>query len=490
MQLALRLENQAQFHPGRYLQGLAAAVAGDGSNVFESSRALAVKKGVVTVPGGEIRARDVFVATHMPFLDRGLLFAKAYPARSYAVAARTDAAAVPREMYINVEQPSRSIRSTPGPDGSRWLIVGGEGHKVGDEPDTRARYAALESFLRERFGGEAEYRWSAHDFVPVDGLPFIGRLRGGPYVATGFAKWGLTKGTLAAEIVTDGILGRKSRWADLYDARRRTLGRPAMRMLADNGRVAAHFVGDRLRRSGDAGVDRLAPGEGRIVRLRGRLTAAYRDDAGRLHTLSPRCTHLGCIVAWNGADRMWECPCHGSCFAGDGTLLEGPATTDPDAPLGLLAALHAQDRRLAGLGAGGGRGADAGRLARDAPLAALLRPVEGGVGALEERVRVVLGAELGDSGRQEELAGVRDRARGDRGLDPAVELLGVGKRRLRQDHRELVAADAAGDVGVADDVADALGDLGEHGVAGEVADAVVDALKSSRSNTTSARRRL
>jgi nitrite reductase/ring-hydroxylating ferredoxin subunit len=235
-------------------------------------------------------------------------------------------------MYINVEEPTRSIRSTPGPDGSRYLILGGEGHRPGDEPDTERRYQALERFLGERFGGEPEHRWSAHDFRPADQLPYVGRLRRRDqqiYVATGFAKWGLTKGTFAAEIIADAILGRTNSWAALYDAGRLNARHSAKAFANENGRVARRFFSDRVRsHDGEAEVGRLDRRAGTIARVEGRLHAIHRDEEGTLHALSPRCTHLGCLVAWNGADRMWECPCHGSCFAGDGTLLEGPATRD------------------------------------------------------------------------------------------------------------------------------------------------------------------
>jgi len=332
---AMRVEGQAQFHPGKYLNGLADRVQGDGSTVFEQTRAIRVRSGetcVVETSSGEIRAQHVILATHLPFLDRGFFFAKAHPEKSYAIAARVKEAAAPRGMYISAERPTRSLRSTPGPEGSRYLIVGGEGHKPGDEPNPERRYEALECFLQERFGDTADHRWSAHDFASLDRLPYIGRVRrreGHVYVATGFAKWGLTKGTFAAQIISDAIVGRPNRYAALYDATRLDVGRSAKRFANENAHVAHHFFGDRIKPRGDgAEIGRLAPGEGTIARFGGRLHAVYRDPEGALHTLSPRCTHLGCLVAWNGADRTWECPCHGSCFAGDGTLLEGPATRD------------------------------------------------------------------------------------------------------------------------------------------------------------------
>jgi nitrite reductase/ring-hydroxylating ferredoxin subunit len=274
----------------------------------------------------------VIVATQLPFLDRGLFFAKAHPTTSYAIAAAVEQSSAPRGMYISVDEPTRSVRSTAGDEGQRILIVGGEGHKPGDEPDTRRRYERLEGFLDERFGATAEYRWSTHDYAPVDKLPYIGRLRRGDeriLVATGFAKWGMTKGTLAASILTDAILGQTNQYAVLYDANRLDLQRAAAAFAKQNAAVAAFFLRDRARpRPGRNEVDSLRPGEGLVARIGGKQYAVSRRDDGELVTLSARCTHLGCIVGWNTADRAWECPCHGSRFAADGTLVQGPATKD------------------------------------------------------------------------------------------------------------------------------------------------------------------
>ena len=331
---AIRIDEQAQFHPCKFTQGLAARIDCDGSQVFEQSPATAVRSGdrrTVVTDGGTVRAEHVVIASHMPFLDRGLLFTKAHPQKSYAVAARIEPANAPNGMYINVEEPTRSLRTSPGPEDSRFLIVGGEAHKPGRDRDTRRRYEALEGFLHEHFGArEVEHRWSTHDFVPVDRLPYIGRLRrfdAQVLTATGFAKWGLTKGVVAAAVLRDAILGGENAWASTYDAQRLRPKAGAKKFLTENGRVAGWFVGDRLRpRAGRDDLTRLAPGEGTVARIGGRHLAVHRDDDGNLAAVSARCTHLGCLVGWNRADRTWECPCHGSRFAADGSLLEGPAT--------------------------------------------------------------------------------------------------------------------------------------------------------------------
>lgn len=333
---AIRVDNQAQFHPWKYLAALAGEIEGDGSHVLELTRARDVRSGSpceVETTSGVVRAVHVVVATQLPFLDRGLYFAKAHPMKSYAIAARVEAERAPAGMYISVDDPIRSIRSASSDGDHRMLIVSGESHKPGDDPDTNGRYAKLEAFMQQRFGvSAAEYHWSTHDYTPVDNLPYIGRLRRGDervYVATGFAKWGFTKGTLAAAIISDAILGRQNEWADLYDSTRVNVRHSAARFAKENAGVGLRFARDRVRpRGGRDEVDRLAPGEGTIARVGVKQYAVHRDDGGELHVLSARCTHLGCIVGWNAADRSWECPCHGSRFAGDGTLVQGPATAD------------------------------------------------------------------------------------------------------------------------------------------------------------------
>jgi glycine/D-amino acid oxidase-like deaminating enzyme/nitrite reductase/ring-hydroxylating ferredoxin subunit len=341
---AVRIDAQAQFHPQKFLQGLAAQIVGDGSHVFEQTRVRDVRSGdhcVVSTDQSEgaLRGCHVVLATHLPFLDRGLFFAKAHPQKSYAVAAQIAQSQAPFGMYISAEQPTRSVRSTPGANGSRFLIIGGEGHKPGRDDDTRRRYKTLETFLNDRFdSGEVVHRWSTHDFVPLDQLPYVGRLRRSDerlLIATGFAKWGLTKGVVAAAIVTDTILGRANPWATVYDAKRLSLKNSAAKFVAENAKVGSWFIGDRVRpRDGPDDINRLEPGEGTVARIGRRHVAAHRSDEGRLHALSARCTHLGCLVGWNQADRTWECPCHGSQFGADGSLLQGPAT-EPLPPVDL-----------------------------------------------------------------------------------------------------------------------------------------------------------
>jgi Rieske Fe-S protein len=273
-----------------------------------------------------VRAEHVVVATQIPFLDRGLYFARTRPERSYAIAVRLRSPA-PEGMFLSTEQPAHTIRAHPV-DGGELLIVGGESHKTGQGGDTAARYRRIEAWARERFDVDtAEYRWSTQDYMPADGLPFIGRLW--PFsdrvlTATGFKKWGLAQAAAAAEVLRDAVLGQHNPLAELYDPNRLNLRAAATGVLKEGLDDGAHLVVDRVFRRARASTA-LRPGEARVVSHRGRQLAVARDDSGRVHAVSARCTHLGCIVAWNSAERSWDCPCHGSRFAVDGSVLQGPA---------------------------------------------------------------------------------------------------------------------------------------------------------------------
>lgn len=326
---AVRLDDQGHFHPRRYCLGLAAAVTEAGGRVFEHTRALALDQddGTVTTDSHPITAEHVVIASHLPFVHAGMYYGRTEPQRSYAAAFRAEAATdAPQGMYLSIDEPRRSVR----PAGDGWIVVGGEGHKVGEDPDTTHRHDALESWTREHFGTGLEYRWSAQDYSSADDLPFMGRLPGTDrcFLATGFAKWGMTNGTVAARIIADLILGRQNAWSATFDSTRVAARQQARQGLKANVEVAKHFVGDRLKNRDAPSADDLAVGSGGIVSRDGETIAAFRDDDGRLHAVSPTCTHMGCQVSFNTAERSWDCPCHGSRFDVDGRLLQGPAVED------------------------------------------------------------------------------------------------------------------------------------------------------------------
>jgi glycine/D-amino acid oxidase-like deaminating enzyme/nitrite reductase/ring-hydroxylating ferredoxin subunit len=325
---AVRFSEQAEFHPLKYLHVLASAAADAGCQVYEGTRVVSIDQGdpceLRTERGATIQADRVIVATHLPILDRGLFFARTHPERSYVLLARIRGD-VPQGMYLSDESPPHSLRSVPTPEGD-LLMVGGESHKAG-QSDARERYAALERWARERFEVESiEHRWATQDHVPADTLPFVGRLW--PFsdrvlTATGLRKWGIAMGTSAAAILADLIGGRENAWASTFSPVRLHPNVGARSFAKENANVAIRFFVDRVTRRGS--VEDISPGEGRVVGSGLEQRACYRDDSGDLQSLSARCTHLGCIVRFNGAERTWDCPCHGSRFAVTGEVIEGPA---------------------------------------------------------------------------------------------------------------------------------------------------------------------
>lgn len=324
---AVKFSDQAQFDPVPYLRSLAARFVKLGGELFEHSPATGVSDGdpceVSVGADATIRAGQVAVTTHFPFLDRGLYFARMHPERSYVVAARIRGE-VPKGMYLSTESPAHSIRQIPDSDGE-LLMVGGESHKTG-QGDSAESFQRLASWAQAHFAVERfEYRWATQDPIPADKIPFIGKLH--PFsdrllVATGFRKWGFAAGAASAQILADRIAGRPNPWAFAFDPSRLRPRASAGSFVKENANVAFRFFADRLHRGT---ASDLAPGEGAIVGDGPSQRAVYRDESGALTAVSARCTHLGCIVNWNSGERSWDCPCHGSRFAPDGTVIEGPA---------------------------------------------------------------------------------------------------------------------------------------------------------------------
>ncbi|MBG1258807.1 FAD-dependent oxidoreductase [Nostoc commune] len=329
---AVKFENQAQFHSRKYLLHLIKQIPGDGSYVFENTRVLKVDEDTlsqVTTDKGIIQAMDVIVTTNIPITDEGLFFAKTYPKRSYIIGARIAEQKAPVGMYIGSGEKYYSIRTTPDKNGL-LLLVGGGGHQVGTVENTEEKYLDLENYARSRFDIDSiDYRWSTQDFVSFDKIPYVGKLTPlskHTFVATGFSLWGMTQGTLSGMILSDQILGIENPAADLYDSTRAT---PFVtpQGIKQNLEVGAHWVGDRLKGLNKSLQD-VAIGEGKLVTVDGDKVAAYRDETGEIHAVSAVCSHLGCVVAWNSAEKSWDCPCHGSRFGCNGEVLHGPTVKD------------------------------------------------------------------------------------------------------------------------------------------------------------------
>lgn len=340
---AIVFANQAQFHPLEYLQALTERLANNDARIYEGVLVSHVEaKGRFTLEtdvGHTITANTVVNATHAPFQTTKLELQLAQY-RSYIVSGP-----VTRPLgglYWDMDDPYHYLRSVLI-DGQNYLIVGGGDHRTGtlphDGPD--ATFEELQA-LADTMECRVTERWSAQVAESSDGLPFIGKPdpQSEFYLAQGFAGNGLTFGTLAAMIISDAILGRANRYADLYRADRFKLLASAATVISENAETAGHLVAGHVKPVSDASIDELRRGEGRIVKVEGKKLAVYRDDKGAVHAVSAICTHQGCQVAFNPIECSWDCPCHGSRFDLDGKVLDGPAET-PLAPH----ALPAEPRR-------------------------------------------------------------------------------------------------------------------------------------------------
>jgi glycine/D-amino acid oxidase-like deaminating enzyme/nitrite reductase/ring-hydroxylating ferredoxin subunit len=327
---ALRFPDQAQMHIARYLASVATAAQAKGAQVHEGSRVITVEDGQPCIVhlehGPVIRAKKVLVATHAP-LNRVFLQTKIAAYRSYVLAFPN--VTIPDGLFWDTEDPYH-YSSTFEVDGVPYLLVGGEDHKTGSETSTDEHFEKLFAWAKQRIASvpAPSHRWSAQVEEPVDGLPFIGRnsLSENVYVATGFSGNGITFGTISAMILTDLVVGRVSPWADLYAATRVKPVSSAGTYLEENIDFPMHLVSDRLHPPEAKTPADIRPGEGKTLRLRGERLAVYRDPKGALHAVSSVCTHLGCLVKFNNAEKTWDCPCHGSRFGVDGAVLDGPAT--------------------------------------------------------------------------------------------------------------------------------------------------------------------
>ena len=330
----LRYRNQYVFHVRQYLLPIAEAAVKNGARIFENTLIddvqNAEKDGRCTVKGegGSIRARHVLLATHVPLNDRGTLWAKMHVTRTYVVAAPIQPGQVTDALFWDTPYPYHYTRLLDTKKGL-FLIVGGEDRDVGKEDNDEERYEALEEYCRTRYGVTTfSHRWSGQINEPADMLPFIGESSHGKnvWMSTGYSGTGMTYGTLAAMLLSDFALERENRFAKLYDPARKNTGSILENVVTKVKEVPKRLIEKVTHADVEAkSVAEVGEGEGKIVAVDGKKYAVARID-GELRALDPACTHMGCTVAWNGAEKSWDCPCHGSRFDTRGEVLNGPAT--------------------------------------------------------------------------------------------------------------------------------------------------------------------
>ena len=335
---AVAFADQAIFHPLDYLFGLASAIDGDGSAVREECDVGdVIQDPLAVIANGEtIACTDLVIATHTPMVGiRNLLGAtlfqsKLYLYSSYVLGGSIDESSLNAGLYWDTADPYYFLRVQDGAAG-RYAIFGGEDHKTGQVSDTDQCFDRLAAaFQRLAPSAKIERRWSGQVVETSDGLPYIGQVSPHQYIATGFAGNGLTFGTLAGLMIHDDIVEHPTPWRHLFDPNRKPHSLGSLeRLLTENVDYPRYFLADRWRQRDGSGVENVPRGSGKVFSLDGQRVAVHRKDSGEVVKVSAVCTHMGCLVRWNDAERTWDCPCHGSRFTPEGLVIGGPA----EAPL-------------------------------------------------------------------------------------------------------------------------------------------------------------
>jgi glycine/D-amino acid oxidase-like deaminating enzyme/nitrite reductase/ring-hydroxylating ferredoxin subunit len=313
---AMRFPDQAQFNPAQYLVGLARAVEAAGGRIFENTRVTAVDPGHrwrVATGRGTLDAKDVVIATNLPMAGPGDYDGRAQPRCHIAMAFRAGNEVNIDGMFIGIDEPTHSIRMGRDSEGP-LLVVLGPRFNTGQDGDVAKRFRDLDDWVHANLpAGDAAWHWTNEDYDTADRVPFVGappEVAAGFYIATGFNGWGISNGAAAGILIADQIRGRVNPWARLYDPRR-----PSPKDFVQGGTTQSEV----------ARIEDIAPGGGGIITRGEEKIAVWKDANGTPHLLSASCTHKGCTVTWNNADGTWDCPCHGSMFQADGSVIHGPA---------------------------------------------------------------------------------------------------------------------------------------------------------------------
>lgn len=330
---AVKLDGQAQFEPLKYLQALAHEYLKAGGIILEHTfvDTLESEDGIHTAQAGEqsIKAKNVIYATHMP-PGINVFNMRCAPYRSYVLGVKLkNDAHCPDALIYDLQEPYHYFRSHVV-NGEKLLLIGGNDHKTGHDDPEQAFYD-LENYAAKYYDiEEIRYRWSSQYYIPVDGLPYIGQMpmrADGIFCATGFNGNGMMLGSISGAILADTILGKENPLAELMSTKRIKPIDGFTEFVKENADVAYHFVADRFKGSEELeSFKDMLPGTGQLLEFEGNKVAAYRDDSGTIHALSPTCTHMGCTVSWNASEKSWDCPCHGARYDIDGTVITGPAT--------------------------------------------------------------------------------------------------------------------------------------------------------------------
>lgn len=341
-QRCLAFSNQAQFHILHYLKGLSEAIVSLGGTIYTEAHAQNITKKGAEVNGYTFSAEHIVVATNTPVNDTLTMHTKQHAYRSYVIGGKIPKERLPHSLWWDtgdqeskwVSQPYHYVRIENYDDNYDLLISGGEDHKTGqaDEEDISQaeRYDRLEAWTRNYFPmlDDISYRWSGQVMEPVDSLGYMGKNPGDDniYIITGDSGNGMTHATIGAMIISDSILGIKNKWEDLYSPSRITF-KTAGDFVKEAGNMASQYL-DWIKGSDLKNTADLPAGEGGILSSGLKKIAVYRDYDNTLKAFSAVCPHLGCIVQWNADEKSFDCPCHGSRFDTEGTVINGPSAAD------------------------------------------------------------------------------------------------------------------------------------------------------------------
>ena len=312
---AVRFENQAQFHPLKFISHISKKL-----RIYENTPVRKVENNIVFTPKGKVKAEKIVFACHFPFVNfPGLYFTKMHQERSYVLALEN--AMNVDGMYIGVEKHSFSFRNW-----GKYLLFGGEGHRTG-ENTMGGHYKVLEQKARELFPDCTIVRkWSAQDCVTIDQIPYIGNFASNQpnwYIATGFKKWGMTSSMVSAMLLTDMICGKKNSMADVFNPKRSIVG--SLPEVLEEGKTAVQSITKRIFQVPKESIKELLPGHGGVAVFGGEKVGVYKDEKEKIYAVNIKCPHLGCQLEWNPDEKTWDCPCHGSRFDYRGNLLSNPA---------------------------------------------------------------------------------------------------------------------------------------------------------------------
>lgn len=323
-------QNQAEFHPRKYLLGLSKEISGEGSYIFENTRVLKVKEGTpyeIETNHGSLMADNIVVATHFPIYDPDKLYTQLKITRSYIMAYYAKEP-YPEGMFVCLN-PFHTYRGIPTEKG-KMIMIAGEHQVVGTPIDTRKCYNRLEEYAADNWKIESiEYHWSNQDNAAPDGFPVIGETsKPGVYVATGFGGWGMTHATTAASLITDLIIGKENSLTELFSPLRFKNSKPVVSSDDEKLDIAREFQEGKISWPSNLEIPDLSRGEARVIGEGEKKFSVYKDEEGNIHCLQAVCNHRGCTLTWNTAEKTWDCPCHGSRYNYKGQVIHAPALID------------------------------------------------------------------------------------------------------------------------------------------------------------------